>query len=286
VSDTGPARQALIERLTAQATLLRRHVVRSIYQCGKGHYGGALSPAEIVAALYFHALRLDPTRPAWPDRDRFVLSKGHGAAILYAALAERGYFPPRWLATYKQPGSRLQGHPDMTKTPGVDMTSGALGEGLSVGLGMALAGRLDGRDYRVYVLLGDGEMQEGSVWEAAMAIAHHRLDHLTAIVDVNGLQVDGPTDAVVSLGSLADKLRAFGWQAVEIDGHDVGQVLDALDLARETAGRPTAIVARTVKGRGVSFMEGVTEWHSNVLSPAQLAQALAELAEADCDREA
>jgi transketolase len=260
---------------------LRRHVLRMIYQCGKGHYGGALSAAEIVAVLYFHELHVDPRNPRWPDRDRFILSKGHAAPVLYAALAERGFFDRSWLERFKQPDSPLQGHPDMTKTPGVDMTSGALGEGLSAGLGMALAGRMDGRRYRVFVLLGDGEMQEGAPWEAAMAAAHHWLGRLTAIIDANGLQVDGRVEDIVSLGSLADKFRAFGWNAIEVDGHDVGQFLDALEVARATTHQPTAIIAHTVKGRGVSFMEGATEWHSNILTEAQLRQALEELGETE-----
>jgi transketolase len=274
-------RGALIQRLTAQARVLRRHVLRMIYQCGKGHYGGALSAAEIVAVLYFHELHVDPRNPRWPDRDRFILSKGHAAPVLYAALAERGFFDRSWLERFKQPDSPLQGHPDMTKTPGVDMTSGALGEGLSAGLGMALAGRMDGRRYRVFVLLGDGEMQEGAPWEAAMAAAHHWLGRLTAIIDANGLQVDGRVEDIVSLGSLADKFRAFGWNAIEVDGHDVGQFLDALEVARATTHQPTAIIAHTVKGRGVSFMEGATEWHSNILTEAQLRQALEELGETE-----
>ena len=269
--------QALIEQLTEQAAVLRRHIVRMVYQCGKGHYGGAMSAAEMVATLYFHQMRIDPQHPAWPDRDRFVLSKGHAAPVLYAALAERGYFPRAWLTTFKQPDSKLQGHPDMTKTPGVDMTTGALGEGLSVGLGMALAARLQERPFRVYVLLGDGELQEGSNWEAAMAIAQHRLSRLTALVDINGLQVDGRTDDIVSLGSLPDKFAAFGWGVVEIDGHNIGEILAALEQAKANVDRPTAILAHTIKGKGVSFMEGVTEWHSGTLTEVQMRSALQEL---------
>ena len=276
-------RQELVRRLSEKACLLRCHTLRMIYKCGKGHYGGALSAAEIVATLYFHELRIRSHQPDWPERDRFILSKGHAAPVWYAALAECGFFPISWLETFKQMGSRLQGHPDMTKTPGVDMTSGALGEGLSAGVGIALAQRIDDSSSRVYVLMGDGEMQEGCVWEAILAAAHNRLGNLVAIVDRNGLQVDGPTEQIVGLGSLIAKFRAFEWQAIEVDGHDIGELLVALDQARRVSDRPTAIVARTVKGKGVSFMEGRTEWHSNTLDADQLSQALAELGDAPCE---
>ncbi len=242
-----------------------------------GHPGGSLSAADILAALYFRVLRVDPSRPGWPERDRFVLSKGHAAPALYAALAERGYFPVEELKTLRRIHSRLQGHPDMRKTPGVEASTGSLGQGLSMAGGMALAGRLDGCDWRVYALLGDGECEEGQVWEAAMAAAHYRLDNLTAFLDNNGLQIDGPIEQVMSPNPLNDKWRAFGWHVIEIDGHDFGQILGAVDEAKKTKGRPTMIVARTIKGKGCSFMENEAEWHGKAPSPEQAEQALRDL---------
>ncbi len=270
--------EKIVAELTEKAREIRRHIVRMVAEAGSGHPGGSLSAADIVTALYFNQMRLDPVRPDWPDRDRFVLSKGHAAPVLYAALAERGYFPVAELSTLRKLGSRLQGHPDMRKLPGVEMSTGSLGQGLSAANGMALAARLDGRDYRVYALLGDGECQEGQVWEAAMAAAHYALENLTAIVDFNGLQIDGPVSEVMSTEPLPDKWRAFGWHVLEIDGHDFGQILPALEKARSAGGRPTAIVARTVKGKGVSFMEHGVDWHGVAPKGDQVAQALAELA--------
>lgn len=255
---------------------LRRRIIEMMYEAQTGHPGGSLGIAEILACLYFKVLRIDPARPEWEDRDRFVLSKGHAAPIYYATLMERGYFSEKVLSTYGDIDSCLQGHPDM-QTPGVDMSSGSLGQGLSPGAGMALGARLKGKDLRVFVLLGDGEIQSGQVWEAAMAAAKFRLDNLVAIVDKNRLQVVGFVDSVMPIEPIADKWRAFGWHALEVDGHNVGEILGACDAAKNEKGRPSVIIARTVKGRGVSFMENAPEWHSKPLTDADRAHALADL---------
>lgn len=261
------------------ARAIRRLVVQSVYKGQGGHIGGPLSAADLLAALYFRTLRVRPEQPDWPDRDRFVLSKGHSAIGLYAALALRGFFPVEELDTFDQVDSRLQGHPDMTITPGVDMSTGSLGQGLSAALGMALAARLTGRAYRSYVLLGDGECQEGQVWEAAWMASRYGVDNLTAIVDWNGLQQFGwqatgyqPPDT-----ELDAKWQAFGWQVIPIAGHDFDQIQDAIARAQATRGKPTVILARTVKGKGVSFMENDYGWHSRVPSQGELERALAEL---------
>ncbi len=246
-------------------------------QAGSGHPGGSLSAIDVLTALYFHQMKVDPKNPQWEDRDRFVLSKGHSCPALYAVLAELDYFPKQKLSTLRKFESILQGHPDMNLTPGVEMSTGSLGQGLSVACGMALAGKLDGKGYRVYCVLGDGETDEGSVWEAAMAASHYRLDNLTAILDRNGMQIDGTTECVMCLEPLADKWSAFGWNVIEIDGHDMRQVLDALDLACDVKGRPTMILAKTVKGKGVSFMENKLEFHGRALTEEELSRALEEL---------
>jgi transketolase len=260
-----------------KARRLRGLAIKMIGTAGSGHPGGSLSAAEIVAVLYFHELRLDPARPDWPDRDRFILSKGHAAPLLYAALAERGFFPADELFTLRRLGSRLQGHPDCRRLPGVEMSTGSLGQGLSVGNGLALAAKLDGRSYRVYVLLGDGEIQEGMVWEASMAAAHYGLDNLVAIVDHNRLQIDGPVAEVMSPEPLVEKWQAFGWEVVRVDGHRVEEIAGALEHARRVKGRPTMIIADTVKGKGVSFMENRVEWHGVAPKGEELTRALAEL---------
>lgn len=266
-----------IEELKGKAREIRKHIIEMTCKAGSGHPGGSLSAADIVTALYFNELRLDPARPDWPDRDRFVLSKGHAAPVLYAALAERGYFPVEELMTLRKLGSRLQGHPDMRKVPGVEMSTGSLGQGLSAANGMAIAARLDKKDYRVYALLGDGEIQEGQVWEAAMAAAHYKLDNVTAFLDHNGFQIDGPVREVMSPEPVADKWRAFGWHVIAVDGHDLKQILDALDEAKTIKGKPTMIVAETVKGKGVSFMEHQVGWHGVAPKPEEMEKALAEL---------
>ncbi len=267
----------LVQELEARARSLRADVIRMLAEAGSGHPGGSLSAVEIVTALYFHVLRLRPQQPAWPDRDRFILSKGHAAPLLYAALAARGFFPAGELLTLRKLGSPLQGHPDLRKVPGVEASTGSLGQGLSVGLGMALAGKLDRRNYRVYVLLGDGESQEGQVWEAAMAAAHYRAGNLTAILDYNGLQIDGPVSEVLSPLPLAEKWQAFGWAVREIDGHDFAALINAFSWAAEGRECPSLILARTVKGKGVSFMENQVDWHGAAPSKEQAARALAEL---------
>ncbi|HBT47846.1 MAG TPA: transketolase [Peptococcaceae bacterium] len=266
-----------LQDLEEKARLIRRDIVTMIGAAGSGHPGGSLSAVEIVTALYFHIMRLDPQNPDWPDRDRFILSKGHAAPLLYAALAHRGYFRREELLTLRKLGSRLQGHPDRKSLPGVEMSTGSLGQGLSVANGIALAGRLDGRPYRVYVLLGDGELEEGMVWEAAMAAAHYKLDRVTAFIDHNGLQIDGPIREVLSPEPIAAKFRAFGWEVLTIDGHDFGQIIGAVEEAKKIKGRPTAIVAETVKGKGVGFMEHQVGWHGVAPKPEEVERALEEL---------
>ena len=282
-----PPDAAELERLREVARRIRVEVVRSVYVAKAGHLGGPLSAADMLAALYFHVLRIRPDEPAWPDRDRFVLSKGHSSIGLYAAMALRGYFPVEELATFDAANSRLQGHPDMTRLPGLDMSTGSLGMGISAAMGMALGARITGRAVRAYVMLGDGECQEGEVWEAAMAAARHRLDNLIAIVDHNKLQQygwpgDGPDGRIPPQepGELAAKWAAFGWRVLEMDGHDMADILRVLAIAANGGeGRPTAVIAHTVKGKGVSFMEGHYFWHTRAIKPEELAQAMAELGE-------
>lgn len=263
--------------LKDKANAIRRHIIAMLGEAGSGHPGGSLSCADIVAALYFWEMNVKPEDPHWPDRDRFVMSKGHAAPALYAALALRGFFPEEELKTLRKLGSRLQGHPDMKVTPGVDASTGSLGQGLSIANGMAIAGKLDGRSYRVYVILGDGEVEEGQIWEAAMTAYHRKLDNLVAFLDYNRLQIDGDVKDVKSLGDLPAKWRAFGWHVIEIDGHDMEAILRALDEARATKGRPTIIIAHTIKGKGVSFMENEAGWHGTAPNKDQVAQALSEL---------
>lgn len=277
-------RAGLARDLEQWAYQLRRDVLEMVAAAGSGHPGGSLSAAEILAAIFFHKLRHDPQNPSWPERDRFILSKGHAAPVLYAALAESGYFPRGDLARLRKLDSHLQGHPDQTMTPGVEVSAGSLGQGFSFAQGVALSGKMAGADYHVYVLIGDGEMDEGQIWEAALFGSHHKLDNLTGIVDVNGLQNDGFVKDTLVTEPVPDKWRAFGWHVVEIDGHDVGAVVEALDEATATKGRPTMIVCRTVKGKGVSFMENNPEWHGKAPSKDQLAQALSELETAHAGR--
>ncbi|MDZ4169853.1 MAG: transketolase [Coriobacteriia bacterium] len=262
----------------SKAQQMRRDIVEMIAAAGSGHPGGSLSAADILATLYFgDVLRHDSARPDWPDRDRFVLSKGHAGPVLYAALAEAGYFGRDQLATLRKLGSMLQGHPDCKKTPGVEVSTGSLGQGLSIAAGLAAGLRGSGGDDRtVFCLLGDGELQEGQVWEAAMFAAHHGLSNLVAIVDDNGLQIDGACNEVMCLGHIAQKFVAFGWDAIEVDGHDVSALREALVAAKHEQ-HPVVVVARTVKGRGVSFMEGQAGWHGKAPSADELERALAEL---------
>ena len=256
---------------------LRRHVVKMIAAAGSGHPGGSLSAADIITALYFRVLRYDPHNAQWPDRDRFILSKGHAAPILYAALAEGGYFPVEELVTLRKLDSRLQGHTDRNLTPGVEMSAGALGQGLSFSVGVALAARLDRRDYRVYVLLSDGECDEGQTWEAALSAAHFKLDNLVAIVDCNRLQLSGWTRDIMNLEPFAQKWQAFGWHTIEIDGHDFDEILAALQECQSMKAKPTVVIAHTTKGKGVSFMENNVSFHGKAPTPEEAEKALKEL---------
>jgi transketolase len=267
--------------LRNRARVLRRHIVEMLHEAASGHPGGSLSAVEIVTALYFGGLlRYDPARPDWPDRDRFVLSKGHGVPVQYAALAEAGVLPVAELRTLRRIDTRLQGHPVLGATPGIEASTGSLGQGLSIGLGMALAARLDGKDYRVFVLLGDGECQEGQVWEAAMAAGHHAPDNLIAIVDYNKYQLDGAIADIIDLDPLPAKWEAMGWLTREIDGHSMSAVVDALQWAVQQRA-PACIIAHTVKGKGVSFMEGENAYHGVAPTDEELARALGELAGED-----
>ena len=265
------------QMLKEQAKEIRKDIVTMIGQAKSGHPGGSLSAAEILTYLYFEEMNIDPKNPKWEDRDRFVLSKGHAAPVLYAALARRGYFPVEELSTLRKIGSHLQGHPDMNKVPGVDMSTGSLGTGFSAATGMALACKLDQKENYVYTLLGDGELQEGQVWEAAMSAAHYKLDKLIAFVDNNGLQIDGNIDDVLSPNPIDAKFAAFGWHVLTIDGHDFRQIAAAVAAAKAEKGRPTMIVAKTVKGKGVSYMENQAGWHGSAPNEEQVAAALTEL---------
>ena len=262
---------------TEKARQIRRNIIKMLGQAGSGHTGGSLSASDIVACLYFWEMNIDPVKPHWAERDRFVLSKGHAAPVLYAVLAEKGFFPLDDLNHLRKLGSPLQGHPDMRKVPGVEASTGSLGQGISWAVGMALAGKIDKKSYRVYALLGDGEIEEGMVWEAAMAAAHYKLDNLMAFVDHNGLQIDGRVQEVMSPLPIPDKFRAFGWEVLEIDGHDHNQIMKALNFARTVKGKPTAVIAHTVKGKGCSFMEDRVEWHGTAPKPDEVKKALAEL---------
>ena len=262
--------------LETKCKAVRRDIISEIEASGAGHPGGSLSGVELLVCLYFHSMKVNPKEPKWKDRDRFILSKGHASALLYAVLAERGYFPVAELSDFRRPWGRLPGHPDMRKVPGVEMTTGSLGQGLSVAGGMALAAKIDGAGYKVFSMLGDGEIQEGQIWEAAMSAAHYKLDNLIAIVDRNGLQIDGGTESVMGVEPLADKWKGFGWNVLEIEGHDIDQILRAFDEAKKSIGKPTVIIAKTVKGKGVSFMEGKAEWHGKAPTGELLAKAKSE----------
>lgn len=265
------------QMLKEQAKQIRRDIVSMVGAAKSGHPGGSLSAAEILTYLYFEEMNVNPAEPKWEDRDRFVLSKGHAAPVLYAALARRGFFPAEDLMSLRKIGSHLQGHPDMKKVPGVDMSTGSLGTGFSAATGIALACQLDKKTSYVYTLLGDGELQEGQVWEAAMSAAHYKLDNLIAFVDNNGLQIDGNIDDVLSPNPIDAKFAAFGWHVQVIDGHDFGQIADAVKAAKAETGKPSVIVAKTVKGKGVSYMENQAGWHGSAPNAEQVAQAMEEL---------
>ncbi|MBC6004805.1 Transketolase 1 [uncultured Clostridium sp.] len=267
--------------LNGIARNIRKDIVTMIHGSKSGHPGGSLSAVEILTSLYFDEMNVDARSPKMEDRDRFVLSKGHAAPVLYATLAEKGYFDKKELNSLRKMGAMLQGHPDMKGTPGVEMSTGSLGQGFSVACGMAMASKLDNAPWRVYTLLGDGEVQEGIVWEAAMSAAHYKLDNLVAFLDYNGLQIDGEVEKVMNIGPIMDKFKSFGWNVIEIDGHDFDQIFAALDMARETVGKPTMIIAKTVKGKGVSFMENNASWHGTAPTDSDLEKALAELGGAD-----
>ena len=261
------------------ARAIRAHTLRMVHKSRASHVGTCLSMADLLAVLYGRVLRVDPVRPLWPERDRFILSKGHGAAIVYAVLAERGFFPADWLETYCENGSHLGGHITHACVPGVEASTGSLGHGLSIGCGMALAAKRNGKSYRVFVMLSDGELDEGSAWEAILFATHHRLDNLTTIVDYNKIQSFGSVGEVLGLEPLADKWRAFGWAVLEIDGHNHEQIIDALSNLPLEAGKPSVVIAHTVKGKGVSFMENNLAWHYKSPDDEQLARALSELGE-------
>ncbi|MCD6568043.1 MAG: transketolase [Dehalococcoidia bacterium] len=263
--------------LEETARKLRRHVITMITAAGSGHPGGSLSAADIITALYFKVMRHNPKDPQWQDRDRFILSKGHAAPVLYAALAESGYFPVEELKTLRKLDSCLQGHTDRNLTPGVEMSAGSLGMGLSFAIGVALAARLDTKTYRTYVLLGDGECDEGQIWEAALSAAHFKLDNITAIIDRNGIQLTDWTRNVMNLEPLSQKWQAFGWHVIEIDGHDFRQILTALEEAMTIKTRPAVIIAHTTKGKGVSFMENKAAFHGKAPTPEEAERALKEL---------
>lgn len=268
-----------LQALKKQSTINRKHIIDAIFSASSGHPGGSLSCIDILTALYFNEMKIDPKNPKWEDRDRFVLSKGHCAPALYACLAERGFFDKAALNTLRKTDSFLEGHPSMKTVPGVDMSTGSLGQGISTAVGMALSAKMSSKKNRVYTILGDGEIQEGQVWEALMAAAHYKLDNLVAFLDHNGLQIDGDIKEVMNPEPVVEKFRAFNWHVIKIDGHDFAQIEDALRQARQVSGRPVMIVAECCKGKGVSFMENQAGWHGNAPSADQRETAIAELNE-------
>ena len=266
-----------IKALEKTAAEVRVGVVKAIHNAGSGHPGGSLSAADIVTALYFSEMNVDPKNPKMEGRDKFILSKGHAGPVQYSALALKGYFPVEDFMTLRKLGSKFQGHPDMNKVPGIEMSTGSLGQGFAAAGGMAIANKLNNDPGRIYVLLGDGEIQEGIVWEAAMSAAHYKLDNMVGILDYNGLQIDGRNEDVMTVAPVAEKFRAFGWNVLEINGHDFEEILDAFAKDRECKGKPTMIVAKTVKGKGVSFMEDNAGWHGKAPNDEETEQAVAEL---------
>jgi transketolase len=267
----------LIRELEDKAKQIRRLIVQMLAKAGSGHPGGSLSSTDLLTCLYFSVMRHNPKDPKWPDRDRFHLSKGHCCPVWYAVLAEAGYFPKEHLWNLRKLGAILQGHSDR-RAPGVDVASGSLGQGLSVAMGMALAGRLDKKDYRVYCLMGDGEIQEGNIWEAAMAAAHYKCDNLCGILDYNGSQIDGRTKDIMNLEPIIDKWQAFGWHTIEINGHNIKEILAAFEEAKKIKEKPSIIIAHTIKGKGVSFMENVVDFHGRAPTKEEAEKALKELA--------
>ena len=266
-----------IEDLKMKAKEIRKDIIEEVYNAKSGHPGGSLSIADIMAVLYFNELRIDEKNPRWEERDRLVLSKGHCSPALYAALAERGFFDKENLKSFRKIESNLQGHPDLNKVPGVDMTSGSLGQGLSIANGMAIAGKMDNKNYRVYTILGDGEIEEGQIWEAAMTANKYKLDNLCVIVDNNNLQIDGTIEEVMSSYPIDEKFKSFGFNVLTIDGNNIEEILNAFEIAKQTKNKPTCIIAKTIKGKGVSFMENKTEWHGKAPSEEEYIQAMKDL---------
>lgn len=266
-----------MQNLKARAKQIRRDIITMTATAGSGHPGGSLSSTDIMTALYFGLMHHDPKNPQWPDRDRFILSKGHASPVYYSVLAEAGYFDRKLLPTFRQLNSPLQGHPDRRRLPGVEASTGSLGQGLSIGIGHALARRLDKRDYFTFVLTSDGEMNEGQTWEAAAMAAHHKVDHLIAFLDYNKFQLDDATHVICNMEPVVEKWKAFGWEVLEIDGHDFGQILSAVEKAKKVPGKPVMIVAHTVKGKGVSFMENNNHFHGVAPTPEEAKRALKEL---------
>lgn len=274
-----PITEKEIEDLSNIAQKLRKDTITALYHGGSGHPGGALSMVELLTVLYFKEMNIRPEQPLWEDRDRFILSKGHACPSYYSALAERGFFPVEELNSLRKLHSRLQGHPCMGKTPGVDMSTGSLGQGLAIAAGMALYGKLKGKSFRVYCIIGDGESQEGEIWETAMSAGHYGLDNLTVMLDANRLQIDGKVDEVMNIYPMCPKFQAFGWNTAEIDGHDLKQIAQALEDARQHKGAPCFIQCNTVKGKGVSFMENQAGWHGAAINKENYERAMAELNE-------
>ena len=266
-----------VEELSKIAIEVRKGIIEQVYKAQSGHPGGSLSIADILTVLYFNELNVDEKNPKWEDRDRMILSKGHCSPALYSCLANRGFFDPKELQSFRDIESNLQGHPDMNKIPGVDMTTGSLGQGLSAANGMAIAGKMDNKDYRVYCILGDGEIEEGQIWEAAMAANKYKLDNLCVIVDNNNLQIDGTLEEVMSSYPIDEKFKSFGFQIINIDGHDIDEIIKAFEVARNIKGKPTCIIAKTIKGKGVSFMENQVGWHGKAPNEEQYNQAMNEL---------
>jgi len=266
-----------IKRLEDIAREIRCSILTMVSEAGVGHIGGSLSITDILVALYFKVLKINPRDPGWPDRDRLVMSKGHGAAAIYSTLAEKGFFPKEELKTFGLINSNLQVHPDKNKVPGIEASTGALGQGLSIGLGMALAARLNKKDYYTFVILGDGEIQEGQVWEAAMFASHYRIDNLTAILDYNNVQLMGNVSEIMEIAPVAEKWSSFGWEVLEIDGHNFNQIIESLYKAKEVKGKPTIIIANTTKGKGVSFMQNTCKWHGSVPTQEEYIKAMAEV---------
>ncbi len=269
----------IVLSLQEKARIIRKHIIEMLWEAGGGHFGGSLSCVDILVALYFQILKINPQDPNWEDRDRFILSKGHACAALCPTLAERGYFSVQLLNTFNKLDSPFGMHPDMRKIPGCDMSTGSLGHGLSAGVGVALSGKLDAKTYKVFVLLGDGELQEGSVWEAMMAASHYKLDNLIAIVDRNKIELDGPTEEVMALEPLSKKLKSFGWSLEEIDGHNMREILKTLQKLPVQEGSPSVIIAHTIKGKGISFMENTHDWHYDKMHKEEFEKALMELRE-------